>query len=783
MEIRCISKVHIYHLESSNFPSRRHISAVKMKDFLDVLDQLYKKVLVGATLENDTQDYICYLHPALSDPHGPGAASSEGANTLGVQSTCQQPSPVHPSTVPVAPAPGDSSARDLTLLQLTVIQVMVTRTLSVETEFRAKEKYSEILTVLLKSSDLDSRLICMLQDSDKLLCHVTAKCLAWLLYFQLRAKITLSNSWIAFCQRNLSEYSESDKVVYCLWTLTAVIKEIFKDTCSQKSELLRQFLTPLDTPFQAFYTSFFSPHRDSPPGASDTANSLLGVLELLELLAASRTHRDLRFPCQRILFLKPSCVLGVVTWPVQAFVKRKFVIFLKKCLLWKVGEDLCRGAVAALAPPDRHLDEDVAALAGAVLQAVGVGLLRTLSVHGKPSCFAGGEVQPGCERPPGPDHVILRATSLLVIKSLEIKFQKCASVKEMKVDLQRYMSELLTFLQPHLQPPVQAHHPCEWLSRVFIEQDDDMLEAAKASLGIYLKLTRDAEAAQNLAREEDTWGRHTHEHGYNPHCVFLSFLKNVGFDPTVLLDFLISSETCFLEYFVRYLKLLPKDWGAFLTVCKCVDGSERTEGVNTRGRVASLVQGAGSGRAGSRPLAALGRHRRRHARGSRASGVSPEPPDQAVMSRGSHATPQAGRRRRRVSPPAAQSLVDYDTSEDSEADSPDLCPAGREQEQTSAGQEATGEIRGAAGARSGELRSGPAAPKGPDPPFSGNRGEAPRSAVCEAGTSSRTVKCFRELHGAVSRLQKKNLFPYNPTALLRLLARIEAVCNDSARPL
>lgn len=52
------------------------------------------------------------------------------------------------------------------------------------------------------------------------------------------------------------------------------------------------------------------------------------------------------------------------------------------------------------------------------------------------------------------------------------------------------MSELLTFLQPHLQPPVQAHHPCEWLSRVFIEQDDDMLEAAKASLGIYLKLTR-----------------------------------------------------------------------------------------------------------------------------------------------------------------------------------------------------------------------------------------------------------------------------------------------------
>lgn len=130
-----------------------------MKDFLDVLDQLYKKVLVGATLEGATQEYICYLRPALSDPHGPGSASSEGADTLSVRGTCQPLSPVHPPAVPVAPAPGDSSARDVTLLQLTVIRVMATRTLSVETEFRAKEKYSEILTVLLKSSDLDSRLV------------------------------------------------------------------------------------------------------------------------------------------------------------------------------------------------------------------------------------------------------------------------------------------------------------------------------------------------------------------------------------------------------------------------------------------------------------------------------------------------------------------------------------------------------------------------------------------------------------------------------------------------
>ncbi|XP_015424595.1 PREDICTED: protein Lines homolog 1 [Myotis davidii] len=706
------------------------MSAVEMKDFLEVLDQLYKKVLVGATLEKDTRDYLCCLRPACSDHSSSGTASSRRAVTLGDQGR-RQPSPVHPSPVPVAPAPGKSSARDLTLLRLTVIQVMVTRILSVETEFQAKEKYREIITALLKSSDLDSQLICMFQDSDKLLSHVAAKCLAWLLYFQLREKVSPQ---------------------------------------------------PI---FEVFYNSFFSQHLDGPPGTCHLANTLLGVLELLELLIASRTHRDLHFTCQRILFLKPSCVLDVITWPVQAFVKRKFVIFLKKCLLWKAGEDLCRGAVAALAPPDRHLEGDMAALAAAVLQAVDLGLLRTLSVHGKPSCFAAGEAQPGCERPPGPDHVILRAASLLVIKSLEIKFQKCASAKEMKGDLQRYMSELLTFLQPHLQPSVPAHNPCEWLSRVFMEQDDDMLEAARASMGIYLKLTREHEAAQNLAQEKETWNQHTHENGYNPHCIFLFFLKTIGFDSTVLLDFLISSETCFLEYFVRYLKLLPKDWDAFFTICKDFDVTECPDSRNTCGRLASLVQDTSSNhRTESRPLAALGSHRSAQACVSWASEACPEPPNQVVISGERHTTPQAGSR---ASPPAAQSLVDYDTSDDSEVEPPDLCSANSKQ--TSAHPDATEKIQDPGGTGRGkkelssELQSGPAVPKESNSPFSVDCDDAPRNVDCEVGTSYRTVKCFQELQAAISRLQKKNLFPYNPTALLRLLKQIEAVCNKSTNPL
>ncbi|XP_045052418.2 protein Lines homolog 1 isoform X4 [Desmodus rotundus] len=512
-------------------------------------------------------------------------------------------------------------------------------------------------------------------------------------------------------------------------------------------------------------------------------NSLIYFVELLELLIASRIHLELHFTCQRIFFLKPSCVLHVMTWPIQAFVKRKFIVFIKKCLLWKAGEDLCRGSVAALMPPDQHLDADMLALADAVLQAVDLGLLKTLSAPGKPSCFGGGEVQPGCECLPGADHVVLRAVSLLIIKSLEIKFQNCASAKEMKVDLQRFMSELLAFLKPHLEPSVGLQHPCEWLSRVFIEQDDDMLEAAKASMGIYLKLSREYEAAESVTQEKELWHHHTHENGYNPHCIFLFFLKNIGFDSTVLLDFLISSETCFLEYFVRYLKLLLRDWDKCLTVRKNLDGTGSNESVDDWDCISSLGQGRSSSQTEFSLLAVLGGHRDAHARDSGAAGDASEPRNQVVASPEPLATLQAGGL---SSPQASQSLVDYDTSDDSEVESTDPCLANSEQ--TSLHQEAMTKTQDSVASRddkelSLELLSRPVFPKESNTPFSVAGDGAPNHTVYEAGISYRTVKCFEELQGAIYRLQKKNLFPYNPTALLKLLKQIEAICNKSMNAL
>lgn len=287
-----------------------------------------------------------------------------------------------------------------------------------------------------------------------------------------------------------------------------------------------------------------------------------------------------------------------------------------------------------------------------------------------------------------------------------------------------------------------------------------------------------------MTQEKEFWNHHTHENGYNPHCIFLFFLKSVGFDSTVLLDFLISSETCFLEYFVRYLKLLQKDWDEFFTICKYFDVTESNDSITICDWISSLIQDRRSHQVGLCPFTALGSHRTAHTWASGASDASSEPPTQVVMSKETQATLQANH----LSPPqASQSLVDYDSSDDSDVESTDLCLANGEQ--TSLYQEAMQKIQDTVGTsgdkkeHSLELQSRPPVPKESTTPVSVDSAIAPESIVSEVGMAYRTVKCFDELQGAVSRLQKKNLFPYNPTALLKLLKQIEAIYNKSMNPL
>src|SRR3954452_21288444 len=58
---------------------------------------------------------------------------------------------------------------------------------------------------------------------------------------------------------------------------------------------------------------------------------------------------------------------------------------------------------------------------------------------------------------------------------------------------------------------------------------------------------------------------------YTSHDFFLRFLISTGFNHSILLDFLISNETIFLEFLLNYCKHLEQDISQFLIICKKFD--------------------------------------------------------------------------------------------------------------------------------------------------------------------------------------------------------------------
>ncbi|XP_035273712.1 protein Lines homolog 1 isoform X2 [Anguilla anguilla] len=295
-----------------------------------------------------------------------------------------------------------------------------------------------------------------------------------------------------------------------------------------------------------------------------------------------------------------------------------------------------------------------------------------------------------------------------VVKGMMKGLYKCKRGSLCPVDIQSYLCPLMVFLSQHLPQSRQLCHSCAWVSLVFGDQDDDMIEAAMTLMLLYLYQKR-----VNATSDEDACST-----GYNPHCLFIYLLKSVAFDHSVLLDFLISTETCFLEYFVKYLKFLRENWEGFRRSCLYTQGSDTLE---------------------------------------QKSGSSGQESTMGSKLPANHANPQFNR-----SPASGATksmfcpLVDYGSSDESEAEEPSVSdgPLGRPQDE---GPELN---CAAAGGRSLCLPERAAEKAGDD--------HLTPDSMCE-----KTVMCLQELRKVVVRLQKRNLFPYKPTSLLRLLMQIE----------
>jgi len=90
---------------------------------------------------------------------------------------------------------------------------------------------------------------------------------------------------------------------------------------------------------------------------------------------------------------------------------------------------------------------------------------------------------------------------------------------------------------------------------LFNEQDDGLIEALLCLLDAHSGLQFGSYSARISFVEEEN---NESMDFFNPIDAFEEFLQSISHDSSVILDFLVSNETCFLLYFLRMLKYLNK---------------------------------------------------------------------------------------------------------------------------------------------------------------------------------------------------------------------------------
>nr|XP_057944668.1 protein Lines homolog 1 isoform X1 [Doryrhamphus excisus] len=488
---------------------------------------------------------------------------------------------------------------ELSCIGLTVIGRTISIAMSTALQPDMASFYQLALQVLFEDMDAMSLLVANFGCKDKFISHLAAKSAAsWVLY-HLRMSVSIQYVYFRFCCHNLFEFlhlncqlilewifppnvkaltgqsyqfdvtsfqgvvspawrqaceraflssAARPTLDACVWSLSYVLKMLLKDN---RQDVVKVVLMAFDASISALVSRFLPAdvwqHSD--------VDTFCLLLDLLELLTAS-SETCACASSQKLTHVHAATLMAVVSRSPQYFVSKRAALLLKRAALRKAGEDWLVGARLPVPPP--ALASDVTSLARTVLDGVAADWLLSIPVAS--ASFFGGTSDIGGGRQGG-DGVMLRAVSLLVITCVE----RNVRVTSAGAEACGYLRSLWSFLRK-----TQVGHTCHLLTLLFSEQDDDMMEAAKALLAIFLHIR------ENSPSDGSDPGEAACASGCNPHCHFLFVLQSVAFDHRVLLDFLISMETCFLEYLVRYLKYLSTDWQGFTAAC-CRVGETTTE--------------------------------------------------------------------------------------------------------------------------------------------------------------------------------------------------------------
>ncbi|XP_029977883.1 protein Lines homolog 1 isoform X2 [Sphaeramia orbicularis] len=559
-------------------------------------------------------------------------------------------------------------------------------------------QYAELCVTKLRERDVMTQLVQLFQAEDQIVRHVSAKTASTCVLDELRTTGTLCPVWVDRCVQVFLCPASSADLDACLWSLTDVLRRLQR---GHRPELTEKLVEAFDSSVSSLCSSFLA------DGPEDSGTMSCLVLDLLEVLSASGT--SLR--SQRIISTHSPALLRMLCCSrMNYFTKKQVVLLLKRALLENLGEDWSVGGRARF---ERH-HADLNELSHHVLQTATPDWFGRVEVQ--PASFFGGtsRVRGGEE----PDGVMLRSISLVLLKSMVLQIQDGPGL-----DWSSYLDSLWSFLRRFSVQLMEATHRCSWFALLFGDQDDDMMEAANGLLCIFLRQRSASQPDGSSVLDEAC------SSGCNPHCIFLLLLQSVAFDHSVLLDFLISTETCFLEYFVHYLKFLRTDGQGFTSACIRMSAHHCPQFHPPR-------SSSGSGLHESNQPTAL-------------------------------VCPVGG-----AGLTIGLCLVDYDGSDESDPENMDVSESlltTRTSMDQHVEQSESSDSMGLTepGKAAAEPPAGPNLEPLPGPPWT--------------QTTHKAIQCLSELRALMVRLHMKNLFPYNPSSLLKLLEQVETDLTSSSR--
>ncbi|KAJ8681768.1 hypothetical protein QAD02_017560 [Eretmocerus hayati] len=236
-------------------------------------------------------------------------------------------------------------------------------------------------------------------------------------------------------------------------------------------------------------------------------------------------------------------------------------------LLGLFNEVLCYGSTLAL---QDVLPDEPCSLAHSIVRAVKGrepnsppnGLLMSLPYRHGSGRFGGGTGDG--------DQPLLQKVVLLVLKSVAVTIKETRSdssdsslasdAEDLDADMAaigRSISEVLRQLDQcvKLLMPFHPEMPLsQWVVQMFHDQDDFLIEGMVCCLDI-------ANGLFYIGPQNELGNM------LSPTLTFVQFIRAVSHDHDVLLDFLVSNETCFLLYLYRFLKYIRRFWSEFVSCC------------------------------------------------------------------------------------------------------------------------------------------------------------------------------------------------------------------------